>query len=121
MIIILIACINFMNLATARSANRAQEVGLRKVVGAQRGQLMQQFLGESVILSLLALFLSIGLVFILIPMFNDLTAKTLSLDLSDWTVLSSLLGIALMVVILAGSYPALFLSAFRPAVVLKGH
>lgn len=63
-IIILIACINFMNLATARSANRAQEVGMRKVVGAQRGQLMQQFLGESVILALTALFLSIGLVYL---------------------------------------------------------
>ena len=66
-IIILIACINFMNLATARSANRAQEVGMRKVLGAQRGQLMQQFLGESVILALTALFLSIGLVYLLTP------------------------------------------------------
>jgi len=119
-IIILIACINFMNLATARSANRAQEVGMRKVVGAQRGQLIQQFLGESVILALTALFLSIGLVYLLTSLFNNLTGKTLGLDLSDWTVLFSLLGIALTVGLLAGSYPAFFLSAFRPAVVLKG-
>jgi len=119
-IIILIACINFMNQATARSANRAQEVGMRKVVGAQRGQLIQQFLGESVILALTALFLSIGLVYLLTPLFNNLNGKTLGLDLSDWTVLFSLLGIALTVGLLAGSYPAFFLSAFRPAVVLKG-
>ncbi|MCK4346129.1 MAG: ABC transporter permease [Bacteroidales bacterium] len=119
--ILLIACINFINLATARSANRAKEVGMRKVVGAHRLQVIQQFLGESVLLSLLALLLAIALVELSLPMFNALTGKELVIDYgSNLTVSLGLVGITLFVGIVAGSYPAFFLSAFQPVAVLKG-
>ncbi|MFB3132786.1 MAG: FtsX-like permease family protein, partial [Rhodothermales bacterium] len=119
--ILLIACFNFTNLATARSMQRAREVGMRKVIGAQRGQLIRQFLGESIVLALGALVLAVGLVALVLPAFNTFTGKTLSLDLTrDLGLVAGLLGMGLMVGLMAGSYPAFFLSAFRPIEVLKG-
>ena len=119
--VLLIACINFMNLATARSASRAREVGMRKVVGAYRAQLIGQFLGESVLLSVVALLLATGLVKLALPGFNSLAYKELSLTANGHTgLLLGLPCIAVFVGVLAGSYPALFLSAFHPAAVLKG-
>jgi len=119
--ILLIACINFMNLSTARSAKRAVEVGLRKVVGADRGSLIKQFVGESMILSLLALLGAIVLVYLILPYFNDFL--NLSLEFDFWqssTQLLGLVGVVLFVGLIAGSYPAFFLSGFQPAQVLKG-
>ena len=119
--ILIIASINFMNLATARSASRAKEVGMRKVVGAQRGNLIGQFLGESVLLGLLALVVAVVLVWLALPAFNGLTGKAIaSAVLVEPSVLLGLIAVAVVVGLLAGSYPALFLSAFRPAAVLKG-
>jgi putative ABC transport system permease protein len=119
--ILLIACINFMNLTTARSTNRAREVGMRKVAGAYRRDLVRQFFGESIFLAFIALFFAIGLVVLLLPVFNDLAAKKLSLGISgNIQAFFALMGIALLTGIIAGSYPALFLSGFQPANVLKG-
>ncbi len=119
--ILLIACINFMNLATARAAGRAQEVGLRKALGAQRSQLMRQFLSESMLMVAVALLLVIVLVEALLPVFNAVSGKTLASGVFlHWTVPLLLLGTVVVVGLLAGSYPALYLSAFRPARVLKG-
>ncbi len=118
--IIAVACINFMNLATARSANRAKEVGLRKVVGATRYQLIFQFLGEAIIMALLSLLLALLIVYITLPAFNALAEKELSLHLLDGRPLAALLGIALITGLVAGSYPALLLSGFAPVKVLKG-
>lgn len=118
--IILIACINFMNLSTAMSGLRAKEVGLRKTIGALRGQLIAQFLGESVMLSLVSLVIGIAMTYILLPYFNQLTTKNISLDLIDIKIVSILIGSGLVVGLLAGFYPAFFLSAFKPIKVLKG-
>jgi predicted permease len=118
--IIIVACINFMNLATARSARRAKEVGLRKVVGAGRWQLMMQFLGESLIIAFVALLIAIGIVYLLLPAFNTLAEKQLTINLLDGKLLLSFIGIALFTGMVAGSYPALFLSGFKPVKVLKG-
>lgn len=118
--ILAVACINFMNLATARSARRAKEVGLRKVVGAARLQLILQFLGESLIISFLSLFIAIGIVYLSLPAFNALAQKKLEFNLFEDNLLLMLIGIALMTGIIAGSYPALFLSGFKPVKVLKG-
>jgi ABC-type antimicrobial peptide transport system permease subunit len=118
--ILIVACINFMNLATARSARRATEVGLRKVVGARRGQLIAQFIGESMLIAFLALALAIGVVSVVLPAFDDLAGKALTLRLSDGGLWLMLLGIAAATGLLAGSYPALYLSGFRPVAVLKG-
>jgi len=120
-VILLVACINFMNLATARSARRAKEVGLRKVVGALRGQIIRQFLGEALLVSFFSLLLAIVLVWSLLPLFNDLAQKDLRLSLTDSYLLSGLVAITLLTGLVAGSYPALFLSGFRPAKVLKGN
>ena len=118
---LLIACINFMNLATARSAKRAAEVGIRKVLGAGRGGLIRQFLGESMVVSLLALVFAIGLVALLLPVFNQLTGKQLAFaDLIDPTTIGTFIGLALLTGLLAGSYPAFYLSVFNPVHVLKG-
>jgi len=119
--ILAVACINFMNLATARSARRAKEVGLRKVVGAGRKQLVGQFLGESLLISFLALLIAVGLVWLLLPFFNDLAGKELAIHLLNGKLLATLLGIALFTGLISGSYPALFLSGFRPVQVLKGN
>ena len=118
--ILVVACINFMNLATARSARRAKEVGLRKVVGAKRGQLISQFLSESLIISFLSLIIAVGMVFLLLPSFNDLSGKSLRLSLGEGQLWIALGIIALFTGFLSGSYPALYLSGFEPARVLKG-
>jgi len=110
-----------MNLATARAATRANEVGLRKVVGAKKTDLIKQFFGESVILSFIALIFAVIIIELLLPAFNSLANKELSLNLSEnIMIILGLIGIALFTGILSGSYPALFLSSFRPAHVLKG-
>jgi len=118
--ILAVACINFMNLATARSARRAKEVGLRKVVGAGRKQLIGQFLGESLLISFLSLLIAVSLVWLLLPAFNNLAGKELAIHLLDGKLILILVGIALLTGLISGSYPALFLSGFRPVQVLKG-
>ncbi|MCU0420819.1 MAG: ABC transporter permease [Cyclobacteriaceae bacterium] len=118
--ILLIACINFMNLATARSATRSREVGVRKVVGAERISLIARFVGESVLLSLLSLAIAVVLVQLLLPVFNSVVNEQIVFRLADPKVFLSLLAIALATGVVAGSYPAFFLSSFMPANVLKG-
>jgi putative ABC transport system permease protein len=121
LLILLIACTNFMNLSTAKSIHRAKEVGVRKVLGSVRKQLIGQFLVESIVLTLVSLLLAVVVAEITLPYFNQLANKSLSLDLfGNFYVISVLLGMALVVGILAGSYPAFYLSAFNPVVVLKG-
>jgi ABC-type antimicrobial peptide transport system permease subunit len=120
-LILIVACINFMNLATARSARRAKEIGLRKVAGAVRGQLVIQFLSESVFISFLALLLALVIVRSFLPAFNELANRKLILNMSDARLWLSLLGIALVTGLISGSYPALFLSGFNPVKVLKGN
>jgi len=115
--ILLIACINFMNLATARAAGRAREVGLRKVMGSERGQLIRQFLGESVITSFFGMIVAVVLVVALIPAFNALA--DVSLVFEPWIV-AVMLGIVVVTGLFAGAYPAFVLSSFQPASVLKG-
>lgn len=118
--VLLIACINFMNLATAKSINRAKEIGIRKVVGASRQAIIRQFLGESIIYSLLALLLALVFVELLLPAFTNLTQKDLALNFhANISILLALLLIAVITGIVSGSYPALFLSSFKPATVLK--
>src|SRR6185437_15805353 len=119
--ILLIACINFINLTTARSTERAREVGIRKVIGAERSQLTGQFLGEAVVLALIAFVLSVVVCALLIPPFNFLAGKTVSTGFFHHPLYSlGLLGIAVGVGLLAGLYPALVLSGFQPILVLKG-
>ncbi|UCE40280.1 MAG: ABC transporter permease [Candidatus Aminicenantes bacterium] len=119
--ILLIACINFMNLSTARGSTRAKEVGLRKVVGAHRQHVINQFYGESLLLSFVSLLIAIVLVYLLLPAFNNLAQKSMQLDLGrNLPILLGLLGITLFTGIVSGSYPAMFLSSFRPANVIKG-
>lgn len=120
-IILLIACINFMNLATARSATRSREVGVRKSVGAQQSGLIVQFITESVLLSFFAMLLAMVAVQLLLPLFNEITNKSIQLDLGDPSFVSGMAIITLICGLLAGSYPAFFLSSFRPAIVLKGN
>jgi len=119
-IILIIACINFMNLATARSLRRAREIGVRKVVGAGKGQLIGQFIGEALFVSFLAICISLLIVFLLLPAFNTLTEKHLSIDLTDPSFLLILIGLVLVTGFISGSYPALFMSSLKPIVVLKG-
>jgi putative ABC transport system permease protein len=119
--VLLIACINFMNLSTAKSGARAKEVGMRKVMGARRRDIIRQFFGESILQAFIGLFFALALVAVLLPLFNRITAKELSLDLMDNLILYvGLIGIAAFTGIVSGSYPALFLSSFHPAAVLKG-
>lgn len=120
--IILIAAINYMNMATARSANRAKEVGVRKVLGADRKQLIWQFMGESFVLSMAALVLAISTVWFLIPGFNEFTGKEIEFNFTNkGFVFLAVTLVAFLTGILSGSYPAFFLSSFNPAAVLKGH
>ena len=120
-LILLIACVNFMNLSTARSANRAKEVGIRKVAGSTRGYLIAQFLTESVLLSLLATVLALGLAVALLPLFNQLAGKQMHPGvLFGPRGLPIIIGLTLVVGCLAGSYPAFYLSSFQPIQVLKG-
>ena len=120
--VLLIACINFMNLSTARSANRAREIGIRKVVGAYRKDLIFQFLGESLLLTFFAVVLSLGMIFYLLPVFNSISGKILSASvLLQPNFILGLAMITLITGLIAGSYPAFFLSAYRPVNVLKGN
>jgi putative ABC transport system permease protein len=119
--LVLIAAMNYMNLATARSTRRAREVGLRKVVGSRRGPLMLQFLSESMVFTIISLIISVILLIILLPKFNMLAGKSFNLHvIYSPAVLLTLSGIILIVGIYGGSYPAFFLSRFRPVTVLKG-
>jgi len=119
--ILVIACINFMNMTTARAANRAKEVGVRKVAGAVRRSLVSQFLVESLLISLVAMVVAVGVVYIALPVFNILVNKHIVLPWGDPELWLALLGIVLITGVLAGSYPAFFLSAYQPAQVLKGN
>ncbi|HMH23554.1 MAG TPA: FtsX-like permease family protein [Puia sp.] len=119
-VILLIACINFMNLSTAKAARRIKEVGIKKVVGASRRDLIFQYLGESMMMTLLSLALAILLILALLPVFNGITGKQLLLNI-DGRLIGSVLGIVLFTGLVAGSYPAFYLSHFRPAAVLKGN
>jgi len=118
--VILIACINFMNIATARSEHRSLEVGVRKVLGATRKLIIYQFLSEAILMTFLALLLAVMLTQIALPVFNQFTENNLVLNYWDWKFWSLLIGIGLFTGLLAGSYPALFLSRFRIIKVLKG-
>jgi putative ABC transport system permease protein len=119
--ILLIACVNFMNLSTARSSNRAKEVGVRKVAGSLRSNLITQFLTESVLVSFFSLLLAIGIAALLLPLFNQLAGKQMSVVtfFSSW-LLPVLIGLIIVVGCIAGSYPAFYLSSFQPVQVLKG-
>jgi putative ABC transport system permease protein len=118
--ILLLACINFVNLSTARSANRAKEVGLRKVVGSPRSGLIGQFLTESLLLSGISIILAIGLAWLFLPLFDRMTDTKLQMPWSEWWFLPSIILTAVGVGLLAGWYPAVYLSRFRPVEVLKG-
>ena len=118
--ILLIACINFINLSTAKSANRAKEVGLRKVVGSLRGSLIQQFLMESTVLSFFSIALGVFLASLILPWFNTLTNKSLTIPWQAWWLLPAVLAATVVIGILAGIYPAVYLSGFKPIEVLKG-
>ncbi len=121
LLILFIACINFMNLSTARSARRAKEVGMRKVVGAVRRQLIHQFFGETVLFSAFSMILALILVYVFIPSLNDLTGRFIGFgDIGHPEIIFSLIGIVILVGLFSGSYPALYLSAFQPTGVLKG-
>jgi len=120
-LILLIACVNFMNLSTARSANRAKEVGVRKVGGALRSNLIVQFLTESILISFLSLILALGIAALLLPLFNQLAGKQMSVVtlFSSW-LFPVLIALIIVVGCIAGSYPAFYLSSFQPMQVLKG-
>ncbi len=120
MLILLIACINYMNLTTARSTTRAKEVGTRKVVGAHRSQISRQFLGESIIMALFSLVFSLFLVHLFLPSFNSLAQRNLALSGdSIFLILPGIILLVLFVGIFAGSYPAILLSSFKPITILK--
>ncbi len=118
--ILMIACINFMNLATAQSAKRAKEVGLRKVIGAMRSSLIRQFIGEAMLLTLFSLAIAFVLLSLLLPAFNSLTGKQISIPVSNPVFWLLLAGLLVTTGFVAGSYPALFLSSLNPVTVLKG-
>jgi putative ABC transport system permease protein len=121
LMLIVIAAINYMNLSTARASNRAKEVGLRKVAGSTKRMLVRQFLVESVIMSFMALILAVAIVHFLLPYFNNLIHTSLTLNyLESWYYIPVLVALALMIGLLAGSYPAFYLSAFQPTSVLSG-
>jgi len=118
--IIILACINFMNLSTARSSNRSKEVGVRKALGSRKSHLVRQFLIESVLISVISFFIGLFLVVLLRPIFNDLTGKTLSLPVNDFGFILTFIFTGIIVGILAGIYPAFYLSSFNPVETLKG-
>jgi putative ABC transport system permease protein len=120
-LILLIAIINFMNLATARASKRGKEVGLRKVLGAHRRMLVSQFMGEAILTCILALIIAVALLFIALPWFNALTGKEIVINLfSNIPLMAALVALAIVVGLFAGSYPAVVLSSFQPTEVLKG-
>jgi len=118
-VVLLIACINFMNLSTARSSKRAKEIGIRKVVGSLRKQLIAQFFSESILITLIAFILSLAIVFFTLPYFSRLTSKDLSLFIPDPSFWSVIIVFTVLTGLIAGSYPALYLSSFNPLKVLK--
>ncbi|TRX48915.1 FtsX-like permease family protein [Fulvivirga sp. M361] len=118
--ILIIACINFMNLSTAQASRRAKEVGIKKSVGAHQGELIFQYLSESLLISFISLLVALLLVWLILPQFNIITEKQIQLDLTNLRLTLSLIGITTVAGLLAGSYPALYLARFRPAKVLKG-
>ncbi len=118
--ILIAACINFMNLSTARAIRRAKEVAIRKVVGSARRNLIGQFLSESLLIAWIAMILSVALVLLILPFFNDFTGKTIRLPVSDPTFWVVLVGLSLFTGLCSGSYPAMFLSSVRPIRILKG-
>ena len=119
--ILLIACINFMNLSTARSSMRSMEVGLRKVMGADKSRLIRQFMGESFMMTTVSMVVALVLVYLFLPTFSNFTGKVLTLNfLKNPEYIVGLVGLVLLVSLVSGSYPALFLSGFSPAKVLKG-
>ena len=120
LIILLIACINFMNLATARSEQRAKEVGVLKVMGAGKKSLISKFISESLLMSFIAVLLGVAMLYAILPFYNDLVQKQLALDLSNPLHLGCLFAIAVIAGLIAGSYPAFYLSSFNPVKVLKG-
>src|SRR5262249_24394947 len=120
-IVLLIACINFMNLSTARSEKRAKEVGVRKTIGAGKGRLIGQFLGESLLIAGIAFLLALVIVFVSLPYFNQLTDKDMSLQIGNPIFWGVMLLFTVATGLLAGSYPAFYLSSFNPVRVLKGH
>ena len=119
--ILAIACINFMNLSTARSSNRAKEVGVRKVMGSLRSHLMRQFLTESILITLFSFMLAMAIAYLLLPFFNDLAQKQLQLPFGSPVFYAILFAAVLVVGLMAGLYPSFFLSAFKPVAVLKGN
>jgi len=122
LLILIIACINYMNLATARYAQRSKEVGIRKVIGASRGQLIRQFIGESVLTTLVSLTLSLLIVLLALPAFNTFIGRQLSLDLlGNFQLLTVIISVILCVGLLSGVYPALFISSLKPVTNIKGH
>jgi putative ABC transport system permease protein len=121
LIVLLIACINFMNLSTARSEKRAKEVGVRKAVGSGRKQLISQFLSESMLISALAFLFALGIVIIALPYFNKLTDKAMSLQIASSLFWIIMIAFTIITGLLAGSYPAFYLSSFNPVRVLKGN
>jgi putative ABC transport system permease protein len=118
--ILLLAAINFINLSTAKSASRAKEVGLRKTVGAFRGDLVTQFLTESVLFSILSFIIGLALAWALLAAFNDMASKSITIPWNAWWFAPVIFLAALIIGILAGLYPAFYLSGFRPVNVLKG-
>ncbi|HEY2348701.1 MAG TPA: ABC transporter permease [Puia sp.] len=121
LVVLLIACINFMNLSTARSEKRAKEVGVRKAVGSDRKQLIRQFLSESMFISALAFLFALGIVALVLPYFNKLTEKEMSLQITSPLFWIIMITFTILTGLLAGSYPAFYLSSFNPVKVLKGH
>ena len=118
---LLIACINFMNLSTARSSKRSAEVGVRKVLGAEKHSLVKQFLGESLLMSMIAFAIALVYYTILLPVFSHVSGKNLSLDFSQqWFIVVGFFILSIITGLLAGSYPAFYLSSFQPVKVLKG-
>src|SRR2546421_6715227 len=118
---LLIACINFMNLSTARSSKRSAEVGIRKVLGAEKGSLVKQFLGESLLMSMIAFAIALGITKLLLPVFSSFSGRNLSLHFSEeWFIILGFFALSVMAGLFAGSYPAFYLSSFQPVKVLKG-
>jgi len=118
---LLIACINFMNLSTARSSKRSAEVGIRKVLGAQKQSLIKQFLGESLLMSMIAFAIALCVTKLLLPAFSSVSGRNLSLSFSEqWFIIAGFFALSIVTGLLAGSYPAFYLSSFKPVKVLKG-
>ncbi|CAN0168448.1 unnamed protein product [Laminaria digitata] len=120
-VILLLACVNYVNLALARSLKRAREVGMRKTIGANRTQLLGQFLGESVSMSFLALFIALGLAYLVSPLFSQFLEQPFHINLlENWTLIPALIGLVLLVGIISGIYPAFYMSSLKPIEIIKG-